>query len=295
MNVKVYQLRSQIKDYFDLTKPRITLLVLITAYAGMWLAAGGVPPIDLSLVALLGIGLASASSCALNNYFDRDIDQLMQRTQHRALATGRLQPREGLWFGLMLNLAAFYILLVGVNALSAWLAVGTVFFYVVIYTLWLKRTSSLCTVIGGVAGALPPIIGWAAIANQIDWPAIVLFAILFFWQPPHFWALALNRTEDYQRANLPILPVSKGERATKRQILLYTVLLLPTSILLYWHDLVGELYLFNALVVGILYLVFTIFVVKSTTDSFKNMKRLFAFSILYLFLIFVFIFIDCRC
>ena len=194
----------------------------------------------------------------------------------------------------MLNLAAFTVLLAGANALSAWLAVGTVFFYVVIYTLWLKRTSPLCTAIGGVAGALPPVIGWAAIANQIDWPAIILFGILFLWQPPHFWALAILRVDEYRRANLPILPVARGDTVTKRQMLLYTLALLSACFLLYWQGWVGELYLFVTMAVGLWYLAITISVIFGAKNPQKT-RRLFFISILFLFLLFVAIFIDCEC
>lgn len=222
-------------------------------------------PIDQTLLALLGIGLASAASCALNNYFDRDIDALMKRTQHRGLPSGRIKPREALWLGLGLNLLAFTVLLVGVNSISAWLALFTVLFYVVIYTLWLKRMSPLCTAIGGVAGALPPVIGWSAITGDIGVPALILFGILFLWQPPHFWALAVLRTEEYRQAGIPMLPVVRGEHITKRQMLLYTIALLPVSLLLYVQGWTGVFYLMVALAGGGFYLWLTVQTVRTAT------------------------------
>ncbi len=281
----------QIKEYVALTKPRITLLVLITAYAGMWLAAGGPPAFDLSLIALLGIGMASAASAVLNNYFDRDIDRIMSRTQQRSLPSGRVHPKEALWLGLILNLLAFVVLLVGVNSLSAWLALGTVFTYVVIYTLWLKRISPLCTAIGGIAGALPPVIGWASVTNQFGEPALILFAILFLWQPPHFWALAMLRTDEYRKAKIPMLPVVKGEHATKRQILLYTLALWPVSVLLYTQGWVGELYFITAMVGGFIYTGLTIIAIIGPLKP-QAMKRLFLVSIVYLFVLFLAVFVS---
>jgi protoheme IX farnesyltransferase len=188
--------RSQANDFVEMTKPRIALLVLVTTYSGMWLASGGVLSLELVFFTLLGTGLASASSGVLNNYIDREIDKVMTRTRNRALPTGRLDPQIALGFGLLLGFTGFVILFYAVNPLTAALAVGTILFYVVIYTAWLKRSSPLCTEIGGVAGALPPVLGWAAVTNDIGWPALVMFLIMFLWQPPHFWALALLRVDD---------------------------------------------------------------------------------------------------
>lgn len=294
MNATVVALRGRVKDYVDLTKPRITLLVLITAFTGMWLAAGGMPPVDLVFFTLLGTGLAAGSSSALNNYVDREVDKRMSRTQARALPAGRLQPQQALWLGFTLGLISFVLLWTMVNPLSAWLATGTIAFYVIVYTIWLKRTSPLCTSIGGVAGALPPVIGWAAVTGTIGWPALALFGLMFLWQPPHFWALALIRVDEYRKANLPMLPVIKGERVTKRQMLLYTITLLPASAALYWLELVGPFYLAAALLLGLVYLALTIdFIRKPVTP--KTARGLFGYSILYLFLLFMMMFVDCRC
>ena len=176
MSATLTAVRCQVDDLVELTKPRITLLVLVTTFTGMWLASGGVLALELVLLTLLGTGLASAASGVLNNYADREIDKRMARTRNRALPAGRMDPQFALYFGFLLGLTAFVILFVAINPLTAWLAVGTIIFYVGIYTLWLKRTSPLCTEVGGVAGALPPVIGWAAVTNDIGWPAPA-------WQP----------------------------------------------------------------------------------------------------------------
>ena len=293
MNTAVVSARSQLKDYLELTKPRITLLVLVTAFAGMWLAAGGMPEPALVLFTLLGTGLASASSAVLNNYVDRNVDKRMSRTHERALPSGRVSAAHALWFGLALGLAAFALLIWAANALTAWLAMGTIAFYVIIYTLWLKRRSPLCTSIGGVAGALPPVIGWAAVNSGVDWPALALFGILFLWQPPHFWALALLRVDEYRQAGLPMLPVVRGERATKRQMLLYTVALLPASVAPFALNLTGRLYLAAALVLGVVYLARTLDFARRPLSR-PGARTLFLFSILYLFSLFLVMFVDAR-
>ena len=286
--------RSQASDFIELCKPRIALLVLVTTFTGMWLASSGAAALDLVILTLLGTGLASAASGAFNNYVDREVDKQMARTRARALPSSRLHPQQALWLGVMLSSWSFAILFYLVNPLTAYLAAGTTFFYVVIYTLWLKRTSALCTEIGGIAGALPPVIGWAAVTNDIGWPALVMFLIMFIWQPPHFWALALLRVDEYRQANLKMLPVVSGKRATKLRMLLYTIALLPASVAMYWLQLVGPTYLILALALGITYLVLTIdFARKPITH--QSTRKLFGFSILYLLGLFTLIFVDCQC
>ena len=294
MNATITAVRTQVSDLFEICKPRIALLVLLTTFTGMWLAGGGYVSLDLLIYTLLGTGLASASSGALNNYVDREVDKLMARTRTRALPCSRLQPQQALWLGAALSITSFAILFYLVNPLTAYLATATTFFYVVIYTIWLKRSSPLCTEIGGVAGALPPVIGWAAVTNEISWQAMVMFIIMFIWQPPHFWALALLRVDEYRRANLPMLPVVSGQEATKFRMLLYTVVLIPISTTMYWFDLAGPVYLVAALVLGAIYLIITIdFARKPITH--QSTKRLFGYSIIYLCGLFVFIFADCNC
>ncbi|MBT5031641.1 MAG: protoheme IX farnesyltransferase [Proteobacteria bacterium] len=294
MSATVTAARSQASDFVEMTKPRIALLVLVTTYSGMWLAANGVLPLDLAVITLLGTGLASAASGVFNNYIDRDIDKLMSRTRNRALPTGRMDPQLALAFGSLLAFTAFVILFFWVNPLTAWLAIGTIFFYVVIYTAWLKRSSPLCTEVGGVAGALPPVIGWAAVTGEIGWPALVMFLIMFLWQPPHFWALALLRVEEYRRAGIPMLPVARGTDVTKFRMLAYTVALIPATVAMYWLDLVGLGYLVVALSLGLIYLRLTInFVIKPVTP--QGARRLFGFSIIYLLILFIMIFVNCQC
>ena len=294
MSATLTATRSQLSDLLEVCKPRIALLVLVTTFTGMWLAGNGSVEFDLVIFALIGTGLASAASGAFNNYVDREVDKHMARTRNRALPSSRLHPQQVLWLGVMLSVWSFAILFYLVNPLTAYLAAGTTFFYVVIYTIWLKRSSSLCTEVGGIAGALPPVIGWAAVSNEIAWPALVMFLIMFIWQPPHFWALALLRADEYRQANLPMLPVVSGQRATKLRMLLYTVVLIPVSTAMYWLGLVGLTYLVLSLALGIAYLVLTIdFARKPITH--KSTRRLFGFSILYLLGLFTLIFVDCQC
>lgn len=294
MSVTITANRSLAADLVEICKPRIALLVLVTTFAGMWLAASTTLKFDLIILTLLGTGLASAASGAFNNYVDREVDKLMARTRMRALPSSRLHPQQALWLGVMLSLWSFAILFYLVNPLTAILVQATTFSYVVIYTIWLKRRSSLCTEIGGIAGAMPPVIGWAAVTNEIAWPALMMFLIMFIWQPPHFWALALLRKDEYRQANLPMLPVTHGDQATKTRMLIYTIALIPTSLALYWLQLVGPIYLVLAAILGITYLVLTInFARKPITH--KSSRKLFGFSILYLLGLFTLIFIDCKC
>ena len=278
----------------ELCKPRITVLVLVTTFAGMWLAGNGTVTLDLIIFTLLGTGLASSASGALNNYVDREVDKCMARTRMRALPCSRLHPQQALWLGIMLSLWSFAILFYLVNPLTAYLAAATTYFYVMIYTVWLKRSSSLCTEIGGVAGALPPVIGWVAVTNDVGLPALAMFMIMFIWQPPHFWALALLRADEYRKAGLPMLPVTHGQQATKIRMLLYTIVLVPLSTAMYWLQVVGLTYLVLSVALGIAYLLLTIdFARKPITH--QSTRRLFGFSIFYLLGLFTLIFVDCRC
>ncbi|MFQ5795480.1 MAG: heme o synthase [Candidatus Bipolaricaulia bacterium] len=284
--------RPRIADYIALTKPRIVGLVLVTTLSGMWLAAHGWPSASVVLWTLLGTGLAAGSAQALNAYLDRDFDARMHRTQNRPLPAGRLVPSRALSFGIALGITAFALLAVAVNLLSAGLALATILFYVFVYTLWLKRTTSWCTVIGGVSGAMPPLIGWAAVTGGLGPPAWVLFAILFLWQPPHFWSLALVYLDDYRRAEFPMLPVVQGGRATRRQMLLYIAALVPVSILLYPMGVAGPLYLAIAVGLGLGYIVQS---VRFALQDRLGPDTLFFYSIIYLTLLFVTVVINCRC
>ena len=294
MNATITAVRDQASDFVELCKPRITVLVLVTTFAGMWLAGNGTVTLDLIIFTLLGTGLASSASGALNNYVDREVDKRMARTRMRALPCSRLHPQQALWLGIMLSLWSFAILFYLVNPLTAYLAAATTYFYVMIYTVWLKRSSPLCTEIGGVAGALPPVIGWVAVTNDVGLPALAMFMIMFIWQPPHFWALALLRADEYRQAGLPMLPVTHGQQATKIRMLLYTIVLVPLSTAMYWLQVVGLTYLVLSVALGIAYLLLTIdFARKPITH--QSTRRLFGFSIFYLLGLFTLIFVDCRC
>lgn len=290
-NSAIAAFRKQAADYYELTKPRITTLVLVTTFVGMWVAGSGSVDIVLIFFTLLGTGLASASSATFNNFIDRKIDAQMVRTLSRALPSGRLQAHSAFIFGVVLAIAAFTVLLSFTNPLTAWLAIFTIFFYVIIYTLWLKRYSTLCTEVGGVAGALPPVIGWTAVTNEVTWPAVLLFLVIFLWQPPHFWALALARADEYKKANIPMLPVIKGVRLTKFRMLLYTISLIPTTVSMYLFGLNGIIFLVLSTVLGIIYLVLTINFMRMPV-TIKSARRLFSFSIVYLMGIFSLIFVD---
>jgi protoheme IX farnesyltransferase len=283
--------RTQFADYVELSKPRIALVVLVTAFAGMWMAAGHNLPLSLVLCTLVGTGLASASAGVLNNYIDRDIDPLMSRTSQRAIAAGRVEPRQALFVGLALAGVSFVLLVTTTNLLAATLAMGTIYFYVVIYTMWLKRSSDLCTEIGGIAGALPPIIGWAAVTGSVGLPALLLFLIMFIWQPPHFWVLALLRADEYRKAGIPMLPVTGGATLTKAKMLLYTAALVPCTLSLFILGYAGQVYLTVSTTAGLMYLVWTIDFVRKPLDR-KSALHLFFFSIAYLLIVFTAIFID---
>lgn len=286
-----FSLKEKLNDIYDLTKPKITFMILVTTFTGMWLAAGGPPAWQLTLYTLLGVALASGSSCSFNNYIDRDIDRLMVRTQNRPLPAGRLQPKTALMTGVILSVISIPLLYVLVNPLTAGLTLFTNFFYVVIYTIWLKRTSPLNTSVGGISGALPAVVGVTAVANAITPVGWALFAIMFLWQPPHFWALAITKTEDYRRVGIPMLPVVKGEWVTKRQMLIYTVLLWPASFSLFWLNATGYFYLAVAVILNVVYLGLTIDFIRKPLVK-KDAMRLFFFSLIYLCVLFVMMFVN---
>ena len=291
MGTAITGARSQIADYVELSKPRIALVVVVTTFAGMWLAAGTTLSVPFVLLTLLGTCLASASAGVLNNYIDRDIDKLMSRTATRATAAGRVDAQQVLFVGLALAAASFVLLVSTSNLLAASLAMGTIYFYVVIYTMWLKRSSDLCTEIGGIAGALPPIIGWAAVTGSIGAPALLLFLIMFVWQPPHFWVLALLREDEYRRAGIPMLPVTAGARVTKAKTLLYTAALVPSVMTLFYVGVVGKTYLAISLAATLVYLLLTLDFIRRPLER-AYAIRLFLFSIAWLLIVFTAVFID---
>ena len=284
-------LRTVISDYVALTKPKVMSLLLVTAFGGMVLAAEGLPGAGLIATVILGGALASGGASALNHWLDRDIDRLMARTATRPVASERMSGRQALVFGLILNVLAFALLWWGANLLAASLAMAGSVFYVVVYTKWLKRTTTQNIVIGGAAGAVPPLVGWAAVTGGLDLPAFYLFAIIFFWTPPHFWALALLIRRDYAEAGVPMLPVVAGEESTRRHILLYTLALMMLTILLYLAtDSLGLVYLTSAIVLGLGFVVYALRLFRQTGP--RAAAPIYRYSLLYLALLFAVIMGD---
>jgi protoheme IX farnesyltransferase len=276
--------RAQVGDYVALTKPRIIELLLVTTVPTMVVAERGLPSVWLMLATVVGGTLAAGGANAINMYVDRDIDKLMKRTQNRPLASGRLEPRRALIFAVTLEVLAFAFLWATVNLLSAVLAVSACLFYVFVYTLWLKRTSKSNIVIGGAAGAAPVLIGWSAVTNSLDWAPVVLFAVIFYWTPPHFWALAIRYRDDYAAADVPMLPVVVSLRTTAIRILLYTLLLWALTLLFAPVADMGGVYVAAALVLGA---VFTWYAVRLVRDRDpKAAMRVFTWSISYITLLF---------
>lgn len=277
-------------DYLELTKPAILMLVVVTAIPTMMMAAHGFPTPWLLLVTLVGLGLASASASTFNCVLDRDIDAIMKRTRHRPLPAGRLTAKQATLFGALLAVASFVLLAVAVNMLTALLAMGSIAFYVGIYTGWLKRTTPQNIVIGGAAGAVGPIIGWSAVTNHVGVPALVLFMVIFLWTPPHFWAIALYRNEDYTAAGVPMYPVVHGEEATRLQILLYTLVMIPATLILYPLGQCGMVYMVAAIALGAVFASHAVRVYREGT--YHAAVRLFRYSLIYLFLLFLALMVD---
>jgi heme o synthase len=266
--------------YYRLTKPRIVLLLLITTVPAMLLAAEGLPSLWLILATLIGGAAAAGSANSINMYLDRDIDAIMRRTRQRPLPSHAIAPEHALRFGFVLGAIAFYFLAISVNVLAAVLALSAIAFYVFVYTMWLKRTTAQNIVIGGAAGAVPPLVGWAAVTGTLAWPAVVLFGIVFVWTPPHFWALAMRFSGDYAAAGVPMLPVVRGEAETRRQILLYSLVLFATTLLLVPVGDMGPVYTAAAVVLGSSFVYRALQVWRTADDA--RTRRLFAFSIIYL-------------
>src|SRR5438876_6508834 len=282
--------RQTISNYVDLMKPHVTVLLLGVTAAAMAIANQGLPPLVLLIPTLLGGAMAAGSANCINCYIDRDIDLIMGRTQRRSLPSVRVEPQQALVFGIILGICAFIIFVAFVNLLSAVLACSAILFYVFVYTIGLKRTSTQNIVIGGAAGAVPVLVGWAAITNNLSLPAIWLFAIIFFWTPPHFWALSLLIQKDYEKAGIPMLPVVKGEAETRRQILLYSVIVLAVTLVLFAMGAMGYFYLVGAVVLGggLIYLAIRLWLGQSK----KWARTLFWYSNMYLAAIFAIMVLD---
>ncbi len=278
-----------VRDYISLLKPRVMSLVVFTGAAGLLVAPGYLHPV-LAAVAVLCIAVGSGAAGAINMWYDRDIDQVMTRTRGRALPMGRVEPEEALTFGIVLSVGSVLLMGVAVNYMAAALLAAAILFYVFVYTMWLKRRTPQNIVIGGAAGAFPPAIGWAAVTGDVTFEPIILFALIFLWTPPHFWALALYRSGDYEKAGVPMLPVVAGARETKKQILFYSIILFPMALAPWFMGFAGTLYAGVAAVMGALFLIAAVSVWFDETD--KSAKRLFGYSIFYLFALFAALIVD---
>ena len=287
-------MRAKFDQYWALTKPRVVALIVFTAFVGMFMAVPGLPPLRQSVAGFIGIWLAAASAAAINHLIDQRIDKVMVRTANRPLATGTLAPAQVLAFAVFLGAASMTILIALVNPITALLTFASLIGYAVIYTGFLKRATPQNIVIGGIAGAAPPLLGWSAVTgmqNEWDWAhALLLVLIIFVWTPPHFWALAIFRREDYARALVPMLPVTHGVQYTRWQILLYTVLLVAVTVLPWVAGLSGLFYLGGALVLGLVFLWYA-WKLMDPPDEFFAM-RVFNYSVVYLMALFAFLLVD---
>ncbi|WP_291312288.1 MULTISPECIES: heme o synthase [unclassified Devosia] len=284
---------ARVEDYLALLKPRVMSLVVFTALVGLLLAPGGINPF-VGAVAILCIAIGAGASGALNMWYDADIDAVMSRTANRPIPAGRMERDHALAFGLVLSVFSVALLGLAANWVAAGLLAFTIFFYAVIYTMWLKRSTPQNIVIGGAAGAFPPMVGWAAVTGSISLESVVLFLIIFLWTPPHFWALALYKQSDYGAAGIPMLPNVAGERATKVQILVYSVLLVASTLVPGWIGFMGPIYTTVALVTGagFLWFAWVLFRTTETVAMKKAGRALFTYSLSYLSVIFLALITD---
>ena len=276
-------------DYIALLKPRVMSLVIFTAFVGYVLAPGALHPV-LGAIAILAVAVGAGASGAINMWYDRDIDAVMARTKGRPIPAGRVNADEALAFGVVLSIGSVVVMGLAVNWLAAGLLALTIGYYVFFYTMWLKRRTPQNIVVGGAAGAFPPMIGWAAATGEVSIESLVLFAIIFMWTPPHFWALALYRSGDYRAAGVPMLPVVAGRAETRRQIVIYSVLLAPLGVAPWWLGFAGPFYGSFAAVLGGVFLLGAMRVWRD--DQERHCRQLFGFSILYLFAIFAMLLVD---
>ncbi len=278
------------RDYYSLTKPRVVQLLVFTAIVGMFLAAPGMVPWDILLFGSLGIGFSAASGAAVNHVLDQRLDAEMVRTRDRPLPTGRINEKDALTFAICLGFVGIAVLVLLVNLLTAMLTFLSLIGYAVVYTVYLKRATPQNIVIGGAAGASPPVLGWTAVTNDVTGYALLLFLIIFTWTPPHFWALAVARRDDYAKAGVPMLPVTHGLEVTKSFVLYYTILLLLVSLLPYLTGVAGVLYFFGALLLGVGFLYYAIQLKYGRAENIA--MRTFAYSISYLIALFTFLLAD---
>ncbi len=281
---------QRLLDYLSLTKPLIVGLLLVTTLAAMFVAAGGAPALELILWTLIGGALAAGGASALNQYIDRDLDAAMARTARRPVPAGRVAALHALAFGLVLSAASFGVYIVFVNWTAALLALAGNLYYVVFYSLWLKRRTPQNIVIGGAAGAIPPLVGWAAVTGNVNIPALFLFAIIFYWTPPHFWALALLKRNEYERGRIPMLPVVRGEKETRWQIFLYSLIVVALTLLLTPARVMGLIYLGAAILLGAVLLIHAGVLLRGGTN--RQAWRMYKYSSYYLALLFLAMVVD---
>jgi protoheme IX farnesyltransferase len=278
------------RDYLELCKPKVVALIVFTAIVGMLLAVPGLPPIDAVIFGTLGIGLASGSAAAINHVVDQKIDAIMGRTHNRPIPQGAMKSRDALIFALAIGAISMAILIIWVNVLTAALTFFSLIGYAVIYTMYLKRATPQNIVIGGAAGAAPPLLGWTAVTGSVDPGALLLFLIIFTWTPPHFWALAIHRADDYKKVGMPMLPVTHGKDYTRLQILLYTVLLFVVTLLPFSYGMSGWLYLVGAVALNLMFMVYAVRLYRD--DNEKLPMKTFGFSIVYLMILFALLLVD---
>ena len=278
-------------EYYRLCKPRVVALIVFTAIVGMFLATPGMVPFDILIFASIGIGLSAASGAAFNHIIDQRIDAKMARTRSRPLPKGKLSTTGAVMFASALSILSIVVLLLAVNQLTAWLTLASMVGYAVIYTVFLKRATPQNIVIGGAAGAMPPVLGWTAVTNSVEGNALLLFLIIFVWTPPHFWALAIHRREDYAKADIPMLPVTHGDSFTRLQILLYTILLLVVSVLPFVTGMSGPIYLGGAVFLGIGFMANSLRLFNNREENRLPMQT-FNFSLYYLAGIFAVLLLD---
>ena len=280
-----------VSDFLTLCKIKVVALIMLTAVVGMFLATPGLPPMHLVILGSIGIALASSSAAVFNHVIDQKIDNEMSRTHNRPLPEGKISSQTALIFGVVLGVIGIGILFVGVNTLTAIMTLLALIGYAVFYTMYLKRATPQNIVIGGAAGAAPPLLGWAAITNSIELGALLLFAIIFIWTPPHFWALAIHREKEYAKVNIPMLPVTHGHYFTRIQILLYTILLVIVTLMPYLVGMSGLIYLIGALLLGLGFLYYAVKLLHQPEDKSLPMKT-FGYSINYLMVLFIILLVD---
>ncbi|WP_281645330.1 heme o synthase [Parendozoicomonas sp. Alg238-R29] len=278
------------RDYLELCKPKVVALMVLTVVIGMCLATPGMVPLDILFLGNIGIALCAGSAAVINHVVDRRIDTVMARTMKRPVATGKVEPLNALLFALVIGVAGMGILLAMVNPLTAWLTLASLLGYAVVYTLFLKRATPQNIVIGGIAGAAPPLLGWTAVTGEFHGNALLLVLIIFAWTPPHFWALAIHRKEEYAKADIPMLPVTHGEAYTKLHILLYTVILLLVSLMPWMTGMSGMIYLLGASALGLRFLYWAVALLRESRPH--AAIKTFHYSITYLMLLFVVLLAD---